>query len=136
MKTIDMIIIIIQWILLVLSFFINSIVGWYQEKLHTVWFGIFIVFTLLNVITLIGSIISYFYNSLTFIINNQITKIMNYPIKIGLDVFDLIIIILSCIIIYKNRNVSKQFYRLFNLVNTLHFILSILLNGISLKLIK
>ena len=68
MKTLEFVILIVKLVISTISFFINSIVSWHKQKLNNFWFGFFVFFTLLNVLVLISSVISYFYRPLNVII--------------------------------------------------------------------
>jgi hypothetical protein len=131
MKTLEIAILIVKLAIASISFFINSIVGWYKQKLNNFWFGFFIFFTLLNVLVLITSIITYLYKPLNVIVEEQINSIYYYPKQVGLNLSNLIITIMSIIIIYKNRKISDKYYKIFNYTNTLNFIFNVLLNGLS-----
>ena len=131
MKTLEIAILIVKLAIASISFFINSIVGWYKQKLNNFWFGFFIFFTLLNVLVLITSIITYLYKPLSVIVEEQINSIYYYPKQVGLNLSNLIITIMSIIIIYKNRKISDKYYKIFNYTNTLNFIFNVLLNGLS-----
>lgn len=131
MKTLEIAILIVKLAIAAISFFINSIVGWYKQKLNNFWFGFFIFFTFLNVLVLITSVITYLYRPLSVILEEQIKSIYYYPKQVGLDLSNLIITIMSIIIIYKNRKISDKYYKIFNYANTLNFIFNVLLNGLS-----
>ena len=126
MKTLEFVILIVKLVISTISFFINSIVSWYKQKLNNFWFGFFVFFTLLNVLVLISSVITYFYRPLNVIIEEQIKSIYYYPKQVGLDLSNLIITIMSIIIIYKNRKIPDKYYKIFSYANTINFIFNVL----------
>lgn len=127
MITYEKIIYLVQIILLVISYLINSIVVWYKQDLNNILFGFFIFFTITNILVLATSITVIFYRPFLKNIQNQLKKAINYPKVLSLNLIDLIINLMAVYIILKNRKVSTKFYKTFSLANTLYFILSFLL---------
>ena len=125
MNLVHTILTIIDIIILVLSYTINNVVVWYKQDLNNFWFYIFIGFTIVNVIELVGTLTSYFYNPLSVIFKNEIKRIKTSPQKIIMNVLTLLIILMSVFIIVKNRQLEEKYYKYFGILNTVLFIFEV-----------
>lgn len=130
MKLINTILTFLDIVIVILSYTISNIVVWHKKNLSNVWFYVFIVFTIVNLFELLGSLTLFLYNPLNLLVENEIQKIKTFPRRVLLNVLSLIIIIMSVIIIINNRKMSAKYYKYFGLVNTLYFVLNIFFSAL------